>query len=119
MIVTCLGTAAIGLVMRSTVGLTPWAVVITVIGGLRLLRIMRLHTPPALAIGLLPFVMPDPTWLYLLSVGVGASLAAGSYRAYGLVQQHLGGRFVRLAPERLWLRARPREGTTRREALDS
>lgn len=46
---------------------------------------IRLHIPAALAISLLPFVMPYPTWLYPLSVGIGAGLAVSFYRAHGLV----------------------------------
>jgi len=49
----------------------PLAVMITLAITVALLRVFRLHIPPALAIGLLPFVMDSPTLRYAVSVGIG------------------------------------------------
>jgi CBS-domain-containing membrane protein len=49
----------------------PLAVLITLAITVALLRVFRLHMPPALSIGLLPFVMNSPTLMYAVSVGIG------------------------------------------------
>lgn len=47
--------------------------------GFLVLRALRIHLPPALAVGLIPLVMPNPTLAYPCSVALGTlSLAAWS-----------------------------------------
>lgn len=46
------------------------------------LRLFRLRMPPALSIGLLPFVMTSPTFKYAVSVGIGTLALTGTFLLY-------------------------------------
>jgi len=61
----------------------------TLVWGVLALRIFRVHMPPALAVGLIPFVMEAPTALYPASVGSGTLLLTFAFLL-----------FQRLAPAR-------------------
>ena len=50
------------------------AVALTMLFGVAALRMLAFHAPPALAVGLLPFVMPRPDYLHGFSVVCGAAL---------------------------------------------
>ncbi|MFP5226700.1 MAG: hypothetical protein ACLGXA_03665, partial [Acidobacteriota bacterium] len=71
--VVCFLTALVGLLACRYLGGTVTGVVVAVAVSIVLLRIFRMHMPPALAIGLLPFVMTAPTFWYPLSVGIGTT----------------------------------------------
>jgi uncharacterized iron-regulated membrane protein len=43
------------------------------------LRTLRLHFPPALAVSLLPQIMPHADWSFVLAVAVGTSMLAGAF----------------------------------------
>jgi hypothetical protein len=43
------------------------------------LRALRLHMPPALAIGLLPQVIPHVSWHFALAVAVGTLTLTGAF----------------------------------------
>jgi len=53
----------------------PLAAILSMLCGIVMLRIFRLHVPPALAVALLPMVMNRPTLAYPVAVGIGAALA--------------------------------------------
>jgi hypothetical protein len=61
---------------------TPLAATLVLIFTLALLRVARLRMPPALAIGLIPFVMPSPTVAYALSVAGGTLALTAWFMLY-------------------------------------
>jgi hypothetical protein len=62
----CVGVVACHLCRSSAIG-----VMLTVLCSIAILRAFKVHMPPALAVGLLPFVMTAPNMRYALSVGIG------------------------------------------------
>ena len=52
------------------------------IAGIAVLRLFRLHVPPAVAIGLLPLVMPDPGLTFPLAVALGTGLLTACFLAW-------------------------------------
>lgn len=68
---TCFLTALIGLLACDSFHGGTAGVVITVAASILVLRLFRVHMPPALAVGLLPFVMIAPNLWYPVSVGIG------------------------------------------------
>ncbi len=71
--IACTLSAAVGVGTLKLLGVGPTAVGLTLIGGILILRAFRLRMPPALAIGLIPFVIPSPSFRYALSVGIGSA----------------------------------------------
>jgi hypothetical protein len=69
--VVCFLTASMGLFACRHWGGAALSVVATVAVSVILLRIFQVHMPPALAVGLLPFVMKAPDYWYPVSVGIG------------------------------------------------
>ena len=70
----CILTASTGLVLELALGIHPLAIAITMAVSVLLLRAFRIHLPPALAVGLLPFVIPAPDYRYPLSVAIGTGV---------------------------------------------
>jgi CBS-domain-containing membrane protein len=72
--IACGLTAVIGwLAMRYLgVGVAPTAVSLALAIGV--LRLVDLHIPPALAVALIPQIMPAPDWRYPVSVTAGTAL---------------------------------------------
>ena len=73
----CGVTAAGGLVLQQALPCVPLAALLAMGWGVAVLHIFRLHLPPALAVGLLPLVMHEPSAAYPLAVGAGTALAVG------------------------------------------
>ena len=69
--VVCTATAFVGLEADVGLGVTPWAAALVVVFGCIALRIVRLRMPPAIAIGLIPFVLTTPSLKYPISVAIG------------------------------------------------
>ncbi len=67
----CLITAGTGLIAEHLLHPRSVAVMITVLCSVGVLRLFELHMPPALAIGILPFVIESPDYRYPLSVFLG------------------------------------------------
>ncbi len=67
----CTVKAAAGLCAHAAFGPGPASVVAAILIGIVALRVLRLHVPPALAIGLLPQIMERPGWSFVLSVATG------------------------------------------------
>lgn len=63
-----------GLLIVGWLGTGAVAAALTVILGVSVLRVLALHAPPALAVGLLPFVVPQPDYRYALAVVLGTAL---------------------------------------------
>lgn len=81
--------------ITSSVGLLTWriydggalGVVITFSVSIILLRVFKVHMPPALAVGLLPFVMIAPSIWYPVSVAIGSVALTVWFLARGYLQQ--------------------------------
>jgi hypothetical protein len=69
--VVCLLTASIGLLTHHAFHASFLAVMVTVLSSVVILRFFDVHMPPALAVGLLPFVMTAPDYRFPLSVLLG------------------------------------------------
>lgn len=75
----CTITAGTGLCALIAFGPGPLSVVISLLAGIAALRMLRLHFPPALAVGLLPQIMPHADWHFVLAVAVGTATLAGVF----------------------------------------
>jgi hypothetical protein len=71
--VVCFFTASLGLFACRYWGAGAVSVVATVAISIVLLRTFQMHMPPALAVGLLPFVMKAPDFWYPISVAIGTT----------------------------------------------
>ena len=69
--IVCLLTAAGGLFFHHLLGVTWTTAALSMVWGMAVLRVSRVHVPPALAVALLPMVMDSPTYAYPCSVGLG------------------------------------------------
>jgi hypothetical protein len=75
----CTMTAVAGVAAVAALGVGAISVFIALLAGVATLRTLRLHRPPALAIGLLPQVMPRVDWLFAVSVAVGPLVLTGAF----------------------------------------
>jgi len=80
--IVCLLTASIGLVTYHTFRASFIAVMVTVFCSVVILRLFDVHMPPALAVGLLPFVMTMPDYRFPLSVLLGTVALTLYYFGY-------------------------------------
>ncbi|MDH1932820.1 HPP family protein [Pseudomonas sp. GD03696] len=69
--VACTLSALIGVALVTTFGDAPLAVIASTACGILILRVFDLHVPPALAVGLLPFIIPTVDYRFAASVGIG------------------------------------------------
>lgn len=83
----CLITSSVGLLACLSYGGGALGVVVTVSASIILLRVFHLHMPPALAVGLLPFVMTAPNIWYPVSVGIGTAALTAWFLVRGHLQQ--------------------------------
>lgn len=67
----CVATAIGGLASISLLGITPAATIVSTLFGVAVLWLFDLHVPPAVAVGLLPFVIDSPDYRYPLAIGIG------------------------------------------------
>ena len=72
--VACGLTISAGIFIIGWLGNGAVAAALTMLFGVGALRLLSLHAPPALAVGLLPFVMPHPDYLHGFSVVGGSAL---------------------------------------------
>ena len=77
--VACASTAAIGLAIVEHFGAGPLAAAGATLCGIGVLRLLRLHAPPAVAVGLLPFVIEGPDFRFPIAVAAGTSLLVGTF----------------------------------------
>jgi len=82
--VVCVLTATTGVIATHSFQASFIGVMLTVLVSIAILRAFQVHMPPALAVGLLPFVMNSPSMRYPISVGVGTVALTLCYlgRAY-------------------------------------
>jgi HPP family len=67
----CFLTASVGVLASHSFKLSFVGVMLTTLCSIAVLRAFKVHMPPALAVGLLPFVIPAPNFWYPISVGIG------------------------------------------------
>jgi hypothetical protein len=75
----CTITAAVGSIAVLVLGVGPLSVTVALLTGIAALRAFSLHLPPALAIGLLPQVIPDPGWGFVIAVAAGTLVLTGTF----------------------------------------
>lgn len=80
--IACFLTAGTGVIAHRWLSLEPFAVMVTLAVSVAILRLFHLTMPPALSIGLLPFVMRSSTLKYAISVGVGTLALTGTFLLY-------------------------------------
>ena len=79
LMLACTLTATAGLASMAVLGTGPLGAMCTLLAGGIVLRALDLHVPPALAVGLLPFVMPHPSAHYAVAVLLGTSVETGLF----------------------------------------
>ncbi|MBS0420980.1 MAG: HPP family protein [Proteobacteria bacterium] len=77
--IACAVTATAGVFFVSFLGVGPFAAAASVLVGVGILRILDLHVPPALAVGLLPSVMPTANYYFPIAVATGTLLLTTSF----------------------------------------
>lgn len=82
LVLACMLTASVGVSVIVALGNNPLAVMIVIALSMSIIRTFGLHAPPAVAVGLLPFVIEHPDFWFPLAVGVGTSLLAGTFIIY-------------------------------------
>ena len=75
----CVLTATGGVALVALLGVGPLAAMGAILIGIAVLAAFDLHAPPALAVGLLPFVIPHPRLDFPLAVGAGTVLLAATF----------------------------------------
>jgi hypothetical protein len=85
----CLLASAGGLAFWYVLGPNPASAGLSMIWGMFVLRALRVHVPPALAVALLPQVMDRPTILYPLAVATGTAMLSGWFYVYSAATARL------------------------------
>ncbi|HVC31857.1 MAG TPA: hypothetical protein VND24_11775, partial [Steroidobacteraceae bacterium] len=80
--VACGVTALAGVLCATYLGTGPVGAMCSMLAGIAVLRVLDLHVPPALAVGLLPFVIPHPDWEFPLAVSLGTAIQASALLAW-------------------------------------
>ncbi|MBR0694070.1 HPP family protein [Bradyrhizobium lablabi] len=81
----CFLTASVGLLLSTSFHTEFLGVTVTMLCSIAILRVFKVHMPPALAVGLIPFVIVHPTFWYPISVFLGAAALITSTRAYSFI----------------------------------
>jgi hypothetical protein len=89
----CVLTATIGVLADHTFRASFVGVMLAVLCSIAILRAFKVHMPPALAVGLLPFVMAAPNIRYPISVGIGTVALTVCFCGRGSIRRS----FARLA----------------------
>jgi RND family efflux transporter MFP subunit len=84
----CALSAAIGVLAVGLLGPGPLAAACSMAFAGVALRIFDLHAPPALAVGLLPFVIAQPTYQLPISVGAGTLVLTITFLAWQALAQN-------------------------------
>jgi CBS-domain-containing membrane protein len=82
LVIACTLTAAAGVSIVMAMGAGPFAVILAMTIAIGVLKVSKLHVPPALAVGLLPFVIDHPDYRFPLAVGIGTAALAATYISY-------------------------------------
>ena len=82
LVLACILAATVGTSLVTFLGTGPAAVIIVVAFSMGVIRAFKLHAPPAVAVGLLPFVMNHPDFRFPVAVGTGTILLAATFLIY-------------------------------------
>jgi hypothetical protein len=82
LIIACGVTALGGVLCARYLGVGPAGAMGSMLAGIAVLRALDLHVPPALAVGLLPFVIRHPDLRFPLAVVLGTALQAATLLAW-------------------------------------
>ena len=85
-------TATGGVALVVLLGVGPLAAVGSILIGIAVLAAFDLHAPPALAVGLLPFVIARPGYMFPVAVGCGTLLLTLSFLLWRWVAHEDGRR---------------------------
>jgi hypothetical protein len=85
----CVLTATIGVLAHYTFRESFVGVMLTTVCSVAILRAFELHMPPALAVGLLPFVIAAPNFWYPTSVGIGTVALTLCFCGRGSIRRSL------------------------------
>jgi len=91
--IACTLSATAGVLFVGLFGVGPLAAAFSIVFGIGVLRVFDLHVPPALAVGLLPFVIPHPNYQFPVAVAAGTLLLTVSFMVWRMI-------IVRAAPAR-------------------
>lgn len=80
--VACTASALVGVAAVQWLGAGPVAAAGAILFGMLMLRALKLHIPPALAVGLLPFVVERPDFDLPLAVAGGTALLSLSFAVW-------------------------------------
>ncbi|WP_051889734.1 MULTISPECIES: hypothetical protein [Burkholderia] len=78
----CMITAAAGVAALALFGPGFESTILAMLAGVVTLRLSRVYVTPALAVGLLPQVMPHANWIFPLAVGIGSALLTLSFLTF-------------------------------------
>jgi hypothetical protein len=79
----CFLAATGGYICNAHIAFTPIAAMLSMAWGVVLLRVLKIHMPPVLAVALLPIVIAHPTAAYPLAVGFGTIMVSVWYALFG------------------------------------
>lgn len=79
LVAACTLSAAAGVTLEMSLGNNPLSVMLSMAVAMGLIRMFKLHAPPAVAIGLLPFVIESPGFSFPVAVAAGTLLLVGMF----------------------------------------
>jgi hypothetical protein len=85
--IACTLSAMVGVILVGLLGAGPLAALCSIIFAIAILRVLNLHVPPALAVGLLPLVIPHPNYEFPIVVAAGTLLLTMLFLAWRMLNQ--------------------------------
>ncbi len=89
LLAACVAGALCGLASVAWLGAGPLSAVAGLLAGVLLLRVLDLHAPPALAIGLLPQILARPGPSFVAAVALLCAWLIGSFALAGVAERRL------------------------------
>ncbi|MDE3072354.1 MAG: HPP family protein [Pseudomonadota bacterium] len=78
----CTASAALGVLLVALFGAGIAGTMLSMLGSVLILRALDLHAPPALAVGLLPMIIPHPDYRFVLAVLTGTVMLVGVFACW-------------------------------------
>ncbi len=92
LLAACVAGAACGVAAVAWLGAGPLSAAASLLAGVLIVRALDLHVPPALAIGLLPQIVPRPGLHFVESVALLCAWLVGSFALAGLASRRFSTR---------------------------
>ena len=92
LLTACVAGAACGVAAVAWLGAGPLSAAASLLAGVLIVRALDLHVPPALAIGLLPQIVPRPGLHFVESVALLCAWLVGSFALAGLASRRFSTR---------------------------